>query len=170
MDMADLKTVDGTSGSVDPLIGTQREDVAKMRASLLALSGDPSLAVQSIRNITVLRVYHQISRIVQYLDMMDKIEAKLYECIDVALADVDPMDPATSLPMLLTLQERLQKTMIESHKLLQPYLSIEEFGIMEIDSSSSDTSSTLLIDKSSRDKIRNSAQQVLSLLEDVENE
>ena len=75
--MAGVKTVDGSIQSIDPLISKQKEDVAKMRASLLCCNDDPYAATQAMKSITVLRVYHQMSRIIRYLEMMDKIEDKL---------------------------------------------------------------------------------------------
>lgn len=166
--MENLKTVERSVRVSDPLLTTQNEDVAKMRASLLALSSDPTTVTQSLQNITVLRVCHQVARIIRYLDLMDKLEAKLYDSIEHAVDNMNPEDTSTWM-LLLNIQERLQKNMLESHKLLQPYLSIDEFNLVELASTTQDVASlsgeALLIEKSSRDKIRNSAQAVLSLLD-----
>lgn len=149
----------------DPILAKQREDVARMRTSLLCCNDDPTSSTQALQNITVLRVYHQVSRIIRYLDMMDKLEAKLYEAIDFQLDTLDTTDTIT-LRMLLSIQENLQKTMIESHKILQPYLNIADMKLTDLApkviSTSSEASS--LISKTSRDKIRLSAQQALELL------
>lgn len=154
----------------DALYTRQREDVAKMRASLLACSDDPVTSTKALQNITVLRVYHQVSRIIRYLEMMDKIEDKLYESIDHRLSTLDSDNP-TSWMVLLSIQEKLQKNMIESHRLLQPYLDVEEFQIqslMPVSSNSSVETGASILPKASRDKLRQSAQQVLAALEEVE--
>lgn len=163
--MDDFKTVEGTIISTDPLLAKQREDVAKMRASLLACSEGSTSAVAAIRQITVLRVYHQMTRIIKYLEMMDKIEEKLYESIDKQLDKLDSSSAMTWMT-LLNVQERLQKNMLESHKLLQPYLESQNFNMEDIVLSSSEAADTkdLILNKDSREKLRVSAQQVLLAL------
>lgn len=166
--MKDVKTVDSPLSIQDPIIAKQKEDVARMRASLLCCSDDPYTATQAMKNITVLRVYHQVSRIIKYLEMMDKIEDKLYESIDIQLDNMDSASPVTWMT-LLNIQEKLQKCMIDSHKLLQPYLEqmkdIEEFVVIServVDEQTEDINK--LISKESRERLRSTAQQVLSLL------
>ena len=105
--MGDFKTVEDSVRIHDPLLRKQKEDVAKMRASLLSCSDDPTSSTTALKNITVLRVYHQISRIIRYLEMMDKIEDKLYESIDYQLDNLNTSNPVTWM-QLLTLQERMQ--------------------------------------------------------------
>lgn len=154
----------------DPLYSKQREDVAKMRTSLLACSDDPLTSTKALTNITVLRVYHQVSRIIRYLEMMDKIEDKLYESLDYRIDHMDIENPTTWM-MLLTVQEKLQKNLIESHRLLQPYLNVEEFSLqslMPTTSSPVESGAAAVLPKSSRDKLRQSAQQVLAALNEVE--
>lgn len=163
----------GNAGRIpDALYRRQREDVAKMRASLLVCSEDPVSSTKALQNITVLRVYHQVARIIRYLEMMDKIEEKLYEAIDYRLDTLDP-ENATAWMTLLTIQEKLQRNMLESHKLLQPYLNIEEFSLqtlMPVASSTSavESGAAAVLPKASRDKLRQTAQQVLAALNDVE--
>lgn len=162
--MADLKTVDGQILIPDPILSKQKEDVAKMRASLLACSDDPSLASTALKNITVIRVYHQVSRIIRYLEMMDKIEEKLYQSIDYTLETADLYDPK-SLAMLMNIQQQLQKTMIESQKLLEPYLNIKNFEFdMTLPEAQTSDPTTSLLSTESRTRIRNNAQHVLSAL------
>jgi len=157
----------------DALYSKQREDVAKMRASLLACSDDPVTSTRALQNITVLRIYHQVSRIIRYLEMMDKIEDKLYESIDYRLDSMNTESP-TAWMTLLSIQEKLQENMISSHKLLQPYLNVEEFSLqslMPVSSSSAvETGDTAILSKSSRDKLRQSAQQVLAALNDADKD
>ncbi len=159
--MKDLETVEGYSiTSEDPLYAKQKSDVAKMRASILVCSDNPDLAKQALQNITVLRIYHQVSRIVKYLDMMDKIEAKLYKSIDRQLERLSDDSPAT-LMMLLEVQERLQKLMIGSQKLLQPYMDLSEYTALQPAATTNDNNISAVFDSKSREKLRSSAQAVL---------
>lgn len=165
--MNNLKTVEDSvtsTDSFDPLYLKQREDVAKMRTSLLACDLDPSLTTTSMKNIAVLRVYHQMSRIIKYTEMMDKIENKLYEAIDYTLDNMDT-SRATSWMTLLKIQEQLQKNMIESQKILQPFLDLTEF--MTENAAPKDDNSptqTISMDANKREKLRSTARQVLAEL------
>ena len=162
----DIKTFDGPDTLTDALYQRKKEDVAKMRTSLLACNDDQKSIISSIQNVTVLRIIHQLTRIVQYLDMMDKLEAKMYESVDTILDSMDVEDIST-LNVLLNIQERMQRNMIESHKLLQPYLNLEAFSTADLilDADSIIEEDDQLIPKSSRDKLRSQAQQVLTLIE-----
>lgn len=162
--MSDLKTVDGSTTILDPLYQKQKEGVAKMRTSLLACSEDVVTTKQAIQNITTMRVYHQIVRIIKYIEIMDKLEDKLYASIDATIDNANEDSPSTWM-MLLNIQERLQKTMIESHKLLQPYLDIQEFSVVDLTAQSvNESSSPTILNADSRDKIRSSAQAALLAL------
>jgi len=172
--MAGFETVEDYGKELDPLYRKQREDVAQMRASLLALSTDPNnpgLVKQALNNITVLRLYHQIARIIRYLEMMDKIEAKLYESIDCSLDNMNPNSSATWL-LLVQLQEKLQKNLIESHKLLQPYIELQDRTFLDIVPVESDSTHPQILDANSRERLRTSAQAVLvelHSLQEVDN-
>ena len=50
--MSNIKTVDGFTSILDPLYQKQKEGVAKMRASLLACTEDPTMAKAAIQNIS----------------------------------------------------------------------------------------------------------------------
>ena len=168
--MPNVETVNTSVISTDPLIHKQKEDVAKMRASLLCCNDDIYAAGQAIKNITVLRVYHQISRIIKYIEMMDKIEDKLYRSIDASIDMMDDDNPTTWMS-LLTIQEKLQKNLIDSHKLLEPYLNSDIFNIESLSPTIIDTAETNVagvLTKESRDQLRVSAQQVLAILGPVE--
>lgn len=161
--MDDLKTVEDKGiAKFDPLRIQQHEGVARMRASLLACSmDDPSSVKAAINQVTVLRIYHQVTRIVRYLDLMDKLEDKLYASMECTIENAAETNPSTWM-MLLRAQEKLQELMISSHKMLQPYLDLEEFSITEMMPAAEDNNPTkLMLDESQRDKIRNSAQAVL---------
>ena len=154
----------------NPLYARQREDVAKMRTSLLACVDDNGYPTkQAINNITVMRVYHQIARIIRYLDLMDKIEDKLYTAIEVQLTDADIFDEGT-VSRLLSIQERLQKTMLDSHKLLQPYLDVQEFSVVDLTATASAASGASavasdIMKPEDRDRLRANAQAVLLRLQ-----
>jgi hypothetical protein len=166
--MRDVKTVDNPPISItDPLIAKQQEDVAKMRTSLLCCNGDPYSISQTIQKVTAMRVYHQVTRIVKYLDTMDRIEEKLYESIDYRLDTIDVTN-SMSWATLLRLQEQLQKNMIESQKLLDPYLNNKNYFIDEVQVVQEAPDGASILSKSSRDKLRTSAQQVLAILGPIE--
>ena len=153
--------LDDTSLLVD-----QYDNVAKMREALQAINkNEPGSAQKAIKNVTVLRIYHQLNRIVRYTSMMDKIEDKMYQSIDSSLAQMDVDDTGTWM-QLVALQERLQRCMIESHKLLEPYLNLEDLNIVSTQESENpaQTFTALIQEPDSREKIRTSAQQLLSLI------
>lgn len=166
--MNNLETVQDTSSVKDTLISKQKEGVARMRTSLLAFDDNGQVSRKAIQSITNLRIYHQLTRIVRYTEMADKLENKLYECIDNSIDNLDDDSPATWLA-LLEVQGRLQKLMLDSHKLLQPYLDLQEFSISDLSSSQDETNSTLILNSASRDKLRLTAQNVLKALENSDD-
>lgn len=165
----DIKTVDSSVTIADPMYARQKELVSRMRTSALACTDDSLLSSRhALQGITALRVYHQVNRIIKYLDMMDKLEDKLYSSIDYAIDHAEESNPST-ITALISIQNQLQKSMIESHKLLQPYLDIQEFTIMDLaqastDSSTSD-SSPALMNSEDRDRLRTTAQTILKELQ-----
>lgn len=168
--MDDSKTV--SSDMLSDLYINQTKDVANMRSSLLSFNKkDPNSAKQALQNITVLRVYHQLSRIIRYTETMDKIEDKMYESINATLDDMDEYDPKT-WSILLNLQSKLQQSMIESHKLLEPYLNMEALSVVEMQPNEEDPSKTftaMILDQTSREKVRTSAQEVLAAITAAED-
>lgn len=138
-----------------------------MRTSLLSCHDDSAIPTRlAIQKITVLRVYHQVSRIIRYLEIMDKLEDKLYESIDYEIDNADITDSDT-WAKLLVIQEKLQKSMIESHKLLQPYLDLTEFSVVDLTQDDGQTAGTeLAMSPEKRDSLRLAAQSVLSELMD----
>nr|DAQ11290.1 MAG TPA: hypothetical protein [Bacteriophage sp.] len=141
----------------------QKQDVAAMRTSLLASHMDPSLTTTSMKNIAVLRVYHQMNRIIQYTELMDKLEAKLYEALEYQIDNADTTRPTTWM-QLLHVQEQLQKNMIESQKLLQPFLDLTEYTVDNAEVVDTQAENTIALDANSREKLRNSARAVLHQL------
>lgn len=167
--MDEFKTVESAPHyTKDALFLKQRADVDKMRVSLLSCDSDPSNTVRALRNIAILQIQHQFGRIIRFLDMMDQIEDKLYDAIGARLDTIDEFDPDAWM-MLMSLQSRLQKNIIESNKLLEPYIgvnSVAQFNLIaeeysEIPATSEDT---IGIDKVERDRLRIAAQQVISSL------
>lgn len=161
--MNDFKTFEGDIKSTDSLRNFQREGVSRMRTSLLSCSVEsPSSTKQAINQITVLRIYHQITRIIKYLDLMDKLEEKLYDSIEHTIDNSDEANPSTWM-MLIKIQERMQQLMIDSHKLLQPYLDLDSLSITELmpAQSNTETTNTLIMTSESRERLRNNAQAVL---------
>lgn len=162
--MDEAKTVGGPDDLA--IFSEQAQDVQNMRATLLSFDKrDVNAAAKAIKNVTLLRVYHQVESIVRYTDMIDKLQDRIYQSIDAKLANADP-DDETLCYQLIPLVERLQKTMIESHKLLEPYLNFEQFNSLEIPDQSdpADSFTNMILDQESREKVRTSAQQVLAAL------
>ena len=151
---------------VDPLLTRQKQDIMAMRNALMSCDTTSANSVKAaMNNILVMRVYHQISRIIKYTEQMDKIEAKLYQAIDVSMETMLDSDPRTWV-MLLNIQERLQKIMIDSHKLLEPYLNMDNLTYVEVTpEASSDSFAKSLLDQDSREKLRSSAQAILAALD-----
>lgn len=164
--MDEVKTV-GIS-DID-LYNEQIKDVAEMRTSLLTFNKkDPNAARKAIQNVTILRVYHQLNRIVRYTDMMDKLEDKLYQCMDTFIDQADEAD-SSALFALVGLQERLQRSMIESHKLLEPYLSLEQLSALDIPKDDpADSFTTMILEQESREKIRTGVQELMSIIDTLD--
>lgn len=164
----DIKTVDGSSliDKVDPLCQRQREGVAKMRTSLLACTDESCISTrQAIQSITAMRIYHQLARIVKYLELMDKLENKMYAAIEYTVDTASESDSNTWV-QLVALQERLQKSMIESHKMLQPYLDLQEFSMVDLVSQETESPTSVIMSSEARDKLRTNAQAILTQLQD----
>lgn len=170
-----VETVDSTTQviSSDPIYKKEQDLVSQMRTHLLMSNdGDPKSVKSAIQNVLVLRLYHNVTRITRFLDEMDKIEDKLYASIDASMANMEDTNPATWMS-LLQIQERLQKTMVESQKLLEPYFNSKiDLGILDIpkDEVEEDSFTSKILDQNSREKIRTSAQQLLKALDEVNKE
>ena len=167
--MLNVETVDvqqrRNSISSDPLYAVRRESTERMRTALLSYSlDDPYSAAFAIKQVTLLRVSHQVARIVQYLDMMDRIEEKLYIAINNELEAADLYDPMT-LNHLLAIQSKLQETIIESNKLLTPYLNMEQYPAFEnIEQLSQPDEELLSLPAKQRDELRENASAILAEL------
>lgn len=173
--MSNIETVDGSSNELitrDPLYCRRKEDVDRMRASLLACNSGNSGSIINTRvaltNITALRIYHQVNRVIKYLELMDKLEEKLHESIEYTIDNCDVTMPSTWVA-LLKMQSELQDNMIKSQKLLEPYLNPELLKVLDVATPESDeeTRSPIIIDARSRDKIRNVASHVLNAVKTI---
>jgi len=161
--MAESKTV--TSNLVD-IYAQQLQDVANMRTSLLAFDRtDPLAAKKALQNVTILRIHHQLSRIVRYTEVMDKLEDKLYSAMDHTIDELDEYDENT-WKVLMTMQSRLQTAMIESHKLLEPYLNMESLAVVDVPATEDpqDSFAAMILNQESREKLRTQAQAVIAML------
>ncbi len=164
------ESLDTSDTSIDPLLKEQKQQAEQMRSALLnCKKNDITSAKVALQNIAVLQVYHQVSKIIRYTEMMDRIEDKLYDSIDMNLSGLDSADPATML-LLLKVQSQLQESMVLSQKLLEPYMNIDLDAIappVEINEATS--FGAAIIPKESRNVIRNGAQALLTELRNAEN-
>lgn len=166
-----LKTVEGGEpeentnlSSVDPLLREQKTQVDLMRAALLSMDkNDVNSAKRAVQNITVLRIYHQIARIIKFTEMMDMLEDKLYESMIANMGEMDSFDPATMLT-LLKVQAQLQETMVQSQLLIKPYLDMDIESIAPTPELEETSFGAAIISQESRNNIRSGAQALLTEL------
>lgn len=155
------------------LYNKQKEQTENMRSSLLKCNeSDPFSVKSTMQRILVMRIYHQITRLIRYTEEMDKIEQKLYQVIDATLDKMDAgfidENASTCLSMLMTMQQKIQQCMIDSQKLLDPYLNMDTLSYMELpteQTASDDNVNGHILDQNSRQKIRQGAQAALKALE-----
>lgn len=166
---SDNTSIDTPETFVDPLLKEQKQQAAQMRDALLTCKkNDITSAKVALQNIAILQVYHQVSRIIRYTEMMDRIEDKLYDSIDMNLAQMDEADPNTMI-LLLKVQSQLQESMVLSQKLLEPYMNIDLASIAPPVEINEETSfGAAIIPKESRNAIRNGAQALLTELRNAE--
>ena len=155
---------DTTSLIVDPLTAKQKSHTDEMRDALLTCNfGDITSTKSALQYITLRRILHQVERIIKYTELMDRLEDKLYESIDANLAEMDEFDPNTMM-LLLKVQTQLQTSMIESQKLLQPYLEMDVTAYAPAQEVTEDSFMSNIIPQESRNTIRNGAQALLTEL------
>lgn len=155
------------------LFNKQKEQTDSMRRELLACNeSDPFSVKNTMQRILVMRIYHQITRLIRYTEQMDKIEQKLYQVIDVTLDNMDAgfieENASSCLSMLMTMQQKIQQSMIDSQKLLDPYLNMDTLSYMElpVEQTSDDNEvNGHILDQDSRQKIRQGAQAALKAIE-----
>lgn len=165
------KTVGGgliSSDDFDPINSVKLESIDRMRTALISASlDDPLSASTAIRQVTIMRVYHQVCRIIQYLDLMDKLESKLYDSIEEELINFDVADSNFGhITKLLAIQEKLQKSIVESNKLLAPYLDMEQYPAFNAIEASTPVSAHILdVPSNQRNILRENAGAILSELQ-----
>ena len=160
----DLKTVEGEVISSDPIRNRQLEGVQQMRTSLLSCTDDNFNVAQTLQHITVLRIYHQLTRLVRYTEMIDKIEDKMYQSMDSALDQINPSNSG-AWATLMAMQTQLQENMIASQKLIQPYLDmIKNANTFVSQADEIEYSGEHILDQQSRERLRSAAQVVLASL------
>lgn len=145
---------------------SQCDDVQRMRDQMLTFNKtDPNAIRKAIQNVTILRVQHQLKRIIRFTEIIDKLEDRIYQSIDAKLMNSDP-DDETMYLTLIPIQERLMKSMIESHKLLEPYLKIEQLSALEVPQDADPTQSftTMIMEQESRERIRTGVQSLLNVI------
>ena len=157
-------------GLVNPLLTEQVEQAAQMRDALLVCrKSDIHTAKVALQNISVLYIYHQVARIIRYIEVMDRLEDKLYASIDANLSQMDEFDPATMM-MLTKVQCDLQKSMVISQDMLKPYMDIDLESIAPMKEVSGEESfGATILPRESRNAIRNGAQALLTELRKTEN-
>lgn len=173
------KTVSGSlissndGATFDPISSMKAEAIDRMKVALLSASlDDPLSAASAIRQVTIMRVYHQVSRIVQYLDLMDKLESSLYKSIEFELDMINSggciENNFQAVTKLLAIQEKLQKAIIESNKLLAPYLDMEQYPAFNAIEASTPVSANILeVESTQRNLLRENAGSILKELENL---
>lgn len=171
MDNPETVAIDSVSDTVTTevnlLYKQQEQDVKGMRSALLGCNRKDAKSVKSaMRNILVMRVYHQLARIIRFTEEMDKIEDKMYKELDRQLLDPD-FTGTESLVLLIGIQERLQKVMVDSQKLLDPYLDMNELMMIEaeVEEEQDDSFGSKILSQTSRQNIREGARRILSILD-----
>ena len=161
--MVDDSKTFGDHDRYNPVSSLRKETVARMETALLSVSLDnPSESAIAIKQVTILRVYHQVIRIIQYLDLMDKLETKLYDAIDTELEFNECDSNFARLSRLLAIQEKLQKSIIESNKLLAPFLEMDQYPAFEsINSIIPAEAQVFDVSSSKRNELRENASAIL---------
>ena len=156
----------------DSLYMQQQQDVKNMRSALLECNRNDAKSVNSaMRSILVMRLYHQMARIIRFTEEMDKVEDKMYQELHHKLNDPS-LEGSEALILFLTIQERMQKLMIESQKLLDPYMNLDLLNMVDVDAEAEEDDSygAKILSQESRQNIRSNAQQIMNLLNESPSE
>lgn len=165
VEISDITTLDTNTKQADTLDVQQQSDVSAMRSALLNCDrGDATSVSFALQTIFSMRLFHQISKLIKYTEHMDKVEQKMYESMDRYMDNLDITDTSGWL-VLMNAQEQLQRIMLNSQKLLEPYsnvsLYIPEQPVEE-------SFGNGLLDQNERKKLRESAQLILDTLKESE--
>lgn len=153
----------------DALYVQQKNDIKEMRSALLSFDRTNAKSVKSaMRNILAMRIYHQLARIIRFTEEMDKIEQRMYQQIDAQLDNYE-WEGREGIILLISIQERMQKIMVESQKLLDPYLDMDELLAIDVEAQAEEDDSygAKILSEESRRNIRNNAQRIIAVLNDT---
>lgn len=163
------------NSSTDSLYKKQIEGISQMRSALLSCDSTNIHSVKTtMQNILVMQLTRNMSRIVRFSEVMDRLEDRLYQSVDYKISTIDDDADPSGLYQLLKIQSQLIESMNESQKLLEPYLSGKYnfdpiFTEIIEEKQEDDSFGSKLLDKDSRERIRNSAQAVLNVLNTTED-
>lgn len=163
------------NSSTDSLYKKQIEGISQMRSALLSCDSTNIHSVKTtMQNILVMQLTRNMSRIVRFSEVMDRLEDRLYQSVDYKISTIDDDADPSGLYQLLKIQSQLIESMNESQKLLEPYLSGKYnfdpiFTEIIEEKQEDDSFGSKLLDKDSRERIRNSAQAVLNVLNNTED-
>jgi hypothetical protein len=167
MNNPETVAIDSVSApKLDSLYAQQQQDIKNMRSALLDCNRTDAKSVKSaMRNILVMRLYHQMARIIRFTEEMDQVEDRMYHELHLKLKDPS-LEGSEALILLLTIQERMQKLMVESQKLLDPYMNLDLLNMVDVDAQAEEDDSygAKILSQESRQNIRSNAQQIMNLL------
>ena len=165
VEISDITTLDTDTKPADSLAVQQQSDVSAMRSALLNCDrGDAASVSFALQTIFSMRVFHHLSRLIKYTEHMDKIEQKMYESMDRFMDNLDETDTSAWLA-LITAQEQLQRIMMNSQKLLEPYSNV---SLYVPEQPVEDSFGNGILDQTERKKLRESAQLILDTLKESE--
>lgn len=165
VEISNITTLDNNPKSADALADQQQSDVSAMRSALLDCDRSDAASVSfALQSIFSMRVFHHLSRLVKYTEYIDKIEQKMYESMDRFMDNLDETDTSGWL-VLMNAQEQLQKIMMNSQKLLEPYSNV---SLYIPERPIEDSFGNGLLDQTERKKLRESAQLILDTLKESE--
>ena len=166
VEISDITTLDTDTKPADSLAVQQQSDVSAMRSALLNCDrGDAASVSFALQTIFSMRVFHHLSRLIKYTEHMDKIEQKMYESMDRFMDNLDETDTSAWLA-LITAQEQLQRIMMNSQKLLEPYSNV---SLYVPEQPVEDSFGNGILDQTERKKLRESAQLILDTLKESED-
>ena len=165
VEISDITTLDNDTKSAEALTAQQQSDVSAMRSALLNCDRGNAASVSfALQTIFSMRVFHQLSKLIRYTEQMDKIEKKMYESMDRFMDNLDETDTSAWL-VLINAQDQLQKIMMNSQKLLEPYSNV---SLYVPEQPVEDSFGNGLLDQNERKKLRDSAQLILDTLKESE--
>lgn len=165
VEISDITTLNTNTKPADTLDVQQQSDISAMHSALLNCDRGNAASVSfALQTIFSMRVFHQISKLIKYTEYMDKVEQKMYESMDRYMDSLDATDTNGWL-VLMNAQEQLQRIMLNSQKLLEPYSNV---SLYIPEQPVEDSFGNGLLDQNERKKLRESAQLILDTLKESE--